>query len=618
MKKEEIELLAKAKAIISNEQKINNSEDQSYIQGIKFIFTKEFTQTNIFLPVEKKNKESFNYLNSFVTILDILFKKTEEERNKLYMSKVSPVALGNELYNLILNMKKYESKINNSDLLGIDIRAYLLFRNYLKMMDNVLQGSLNLYFYYLGFIISLNTFQFLLYYLLKIDKVFYTLNYKDFCPDLKSQNCINLIILFFKNIARDPKEILSIYALLIFKYKYVFKDIQDGIEESILEKSAKETLNIVNGKTLDNLIILQYIFNDFIHNLKKNIDFSLDETKSQNKGKNENKNKENKKLISFVHDNIEKNNIDKSNIMEISNEEKNRVNNKVEENIKSSNQSPKNNINEIKDYSQSEISTSAENNNGHNGIKGNNLSNLTINVQNNNSDLNKKFNNDKNEIDNNINKEYEEYISSTNKNEQDKSKEIQNLYEVINKLKKENEERFEKLEKNNNDLQNEIQQMKKTNQSIINILGKIQMRDRAKNVLSPYEYLLTEEDKKSIKEYGKWITIADKIKKKYKDYKKNKKYTVFIEFVNKCANLIEKGNEDAHRVYSNYYEKDITNFIQNNNLKGANLDKICFLILINISKESLMDVYNLVDIYYENDMKRAIIRGKPLEEYFKD
>ena len=64
---------------------------------------------------------------------------------------------------------------------------------------------------------------------------------------------------------------LTIYSIIIFRYKFVFKDIDDDIEEVILENSAKKTLNIVEKKTLDNKLIFEYITNSFIYNLKKDI-----------------------------------------------------------------------------------------------------------------------------------------------------------------------------------------------------------------------------------------------------------------------------------------------------------------------------------------------------------
>jgi hypothetical protein len=143
----------------------------------------------------------------------------------------------------------------------------------------------------------------MLFYFLKIDKAFDRFEYKDYCPDLNSANCLNLIILFFKSvISNDSLELLSVYALVIFKYKYIFRGIEDNIKESILEKSVRETVSIVKKKTLKNSIIFEYIFLKFYNNLKYNIysiyspimeneTITTEESKKERKiGKNEDSN----------------------------------------------------------------------------------------------------------------------------------------------------------------------------------------------------------------------------------------------------------------------------------------------------------------------------------------
>lgn len=101
----EEEVLNKAKKIVSLEESVQNPSDKSYIHCIKFIFNKEFTQNSFTLPVRKKDKESFQYLTTFVKALAILFDKSEKERHKLYLSQVTSKDLGIDLYNLIKNSK---------------------------------------------------------------------------------------------------------------------------------------------------------------------------------------------------------------------------------------------------------------------------------------------------------------------------------------------------------------------------------------------------------------------------------------------------------------------------------------------------------------------------------
>ena len=157
-------------------------------------------------------------------------------------------------------------------------------------MDNTLLGCLNLY------IKSVKSFEFMLFYFLKIDKAFDRFEYKDYCPDLNSANCLNLIILFFESvISKDSLELLSVYALVIFKYKYIFRGIEDNIKESILEKSAKKTVSIVKKKTLKNSIIFEYIFLEFYNNLKYYI-YSIYSPIKENKTISAEENKKERKV----------------------------------------------------------------------------------------------------------------------------------------------------------------------------------------------------------------------------------------------------------------------------------------------------------------------------------
>ena len=107
--KEDKDSCDKVEKIIALENKTQDPGDKSYILGIKYIFTKEFSQNNISWPSDakrKKNKDGFNYLRNFINILDILFlKKNETERKKLYNSKISSEILGNDLFNSVQNLQ---------------------------------------------------------------------------------------------------------------------------------------------------------------------------------------------------------------------------------------------------------------------------------------------------------------------------------------------------------------------------------------------------------------------------------------------------------------------------------------------------------------------------------
>lgn len=90
-------------------------------------------------------------------------------------------------------------KLVTFNLINLNDCVNYYFYNYLKSMENSFIGSLNLYFYYFGFFVkSINPFNLLLFYFLKITEIFEQFEYNEFCPDLKCSNCLNLIILFFK------------------------------------------------------------------------------------------------------------------------------------------------------------------------------------------------------------------------------------------------------------------------------------------------------------------------------------------------------------------------------------------------------------------------------------
>ena len=151
---------------------------------------------------------------------------------------------------LLVERKKIDEIINNGNNLKDKVNQ--IFCNYIKSMNKTVLDSINLYFYYLGFFIqSINSFKLLLYYFLKTHKRLQIFEYKDYCPDLDNSNCLNLIILFYKNINNKPIETLFVYAFLIFNYKKVCDDLEDNIEPSILEKSINQTSELVKRKTLD-------------------------------------------------------------------------------------------------------------------------------------------------------------------------------------------------------------------------------------------------------------------------------------------------------------------------------------------------------------------------------
>ena len=643
------DMLKRAEKIVSYEKEAKDLNDKSIIQYVKFLFTKEYTLEKLSLPVKKKEKEPFQYLYNFVKIIDVLFQKKENERNDLYYSEITSKKLGIDLFNCVQNMKRLEGKINfdKAKRTELNVEVHITFSNYLKMTDVALAGFLNLSFYYLGFFIpSINTFNLLLFYFVQLNESFQRFQYKDFCPDLNNANCLNLILLFFKNI-KKPLEILVIYAILIFKYQYIFLHYDKVIERTILERSVNQTENIVKQKTLKNPIIFEYIWLEFSKNLNNNNNQGnslemIDQIISDNPKNEEDKFLNNKNIIIQSIESTDNNNGKKSlmvkpenaNNGEDNSEEKNSKSEEIKTEKKHEMEEEK-----IKEK-ENENSTSIDNNNSSlNGTKETNISNLTINEENGDSNL-------KNE--NNTNEDKENNLVGTQSNQ---LYNIENLIQEMNEMKKENDKRFEELIKKNEEREKkfdnllkeltkkdeerekklveleeisqkqetEITEIKTQLNKVIITLGHIQIRDKAKNILRPFESLLDKEDIEQIKnnKKKKWELIASKIKENYRQYEKSIKYKAFVEIVEKSAESITKGNDDAHQVILEYYEKNIDAIIQGKENIVINPNKMCFLLLINVPKNLLIEAYNLLQIFYQDNMTSAFTRGNSLEGYFQ-
>ena len=155
------------------------------------------------------------------------------------------------------------------------------------------------------------------------------------------------------------------------------------------------------------------------------------------------------------------------------------------------------------------------------------------------------------------------------------SPEIQDLINIININNKRNDERYDELKKRSDErydelqtkyvtLKNQLKNVQEENRKITDILGKIQMRDSVKNILSPFEIYLTKEDKIKINKDRnlKWKMIAQRVKEYYIKYNNSRKYMVFAEIMDKSAELMVKGNNAAHDIFLEYYEKDINRIIE--------------------------------------------------------
>ena len=526
--KSEGEVLQKVNEILS--LSTETRQDKAFQQFVRYIFTNGFKENNISLPIKKRFKESFKFLENYVKLIHSLFKLKKDERMALYNSDPS-IKISNQIseliksLNILINKKNEElSKILNDKSNNLNIiKSY--FFNIISNQPNTLFKLLDmLHFYFILYIPSLSVLKFVMFSILKnkFNDVLSNFDYKEFCPDFDNEICQNLIILFFENIKNEKREYLFIFALLVFKYEEIFKNIKEKkISKYILQYTAKKTYEIVKSKTLDNPLISEYTYNEYLFNLENTI--VLLEEKKKNLFK-----KRNESTINNTHSYQNSNENQSTAIKNNEQKEKEDVeiqNNKVTgENIDLKNKSKKDEDTEInKNNILSSINISTGNINDKDVSEIKNANKINI-IDNNNSNMN---------ISNN--KIIEENISQINKpniiiSENNEAKDIMNLpkdkmdnlttqalYSMFKEKYSEQEakvselkEKYSEQEVKISELKEKLSEEEENNRkkfSVLNreisslksIISSIQIRSLAKNFLKIFKNDLNESEKQEMK-----------------------------------------------------------------------------------------------------------------------
>ena len=115
---------------------------------------------------------------------------------------------------------------------------------------------------------------------------------------------------------------------------------------------------------------------------------------------------------------------------------------------------------------------------------------------------------------------------------------------------------------------------------------------------------------------AKWNLIVNKIKQNYRQYANSKNCRIFIEIVENCVKAIFKGNEGDNKVTLEYYEDNINKIMKESKKGIMNPIIIGFLLQIHVSQNSIMDGYELLNKFCQDDMTRAFTKGESLEKYF--
>ena len=657
--KSEGEVLQKVNEILS--LSTETRQDQAFQQFVKYIFTNGLKENNISLPIKKRFKESFKFLENYVKLIHSLFKLKKDERNALYNSDPS-IKISNEIseliksLNILVNKKKEElSEILNDKSNNLNIiKSY--FFNIISNQPNTIFKLLDMFhFYFILYIPSLSVVNFLMFSILKnkFNDILSKFDYKEFCPDFNNEICQNLIILFFENIKNEKREYLFIFALLIFKYEEIFTNIKEKkISKYILQYTANKTYEIVKSKTLDNLLISEYTYSEYLFNLentiilleekKKNLlkkrnESTINNTHSyQNSNKNQftaikNNEQEEKENVETQNNKVTGENIDlKNKGIKDENTETNKNNILSSINISTGNINDRD-VSEIKNANKINI---IDNNNSNMNISNNkiieenisqiNKPNIIISENNEAQDI---MNLPKDKIDNlttqalysMFRQKYSEQEAKISEQKAEISEQKAEISELKEKLSKQ-EEKLSVQEENNgkkfSELNTEISNLK-------GIISSIQIRSLAKNFLKIFKSDLNESEKQEMKKENsnKGEIILGALKRKYDDCTNNEGFMVVAEIVKKSGDTLNRGNIYAHSILFGDYEKEILEFKAKYNIKMTNaetLEKILFLIKIGISDDTFVKCFNFVAAYCDKGMTLGFLRkDNNIESYIK-
>ena len=626
------EIISKVKEILAISAETD--QDKALQQFVRFIFTDEFKKDTITEPVKNREKDSYKFLEQYIKLVHSLFKLKKDERNKLYNDAslykgYNEISQHKEQLDKLVAKKDDDlSKIKEDKMNQLNvIKSYLY--NLISHQPKTLFSKLDeFHFYFILYIPSSSTLQFLLYSIIKnkFRDVFIKFDYQDFCPNFDDETCLNLIILFFDNIKNEKRELLFILALLILQYEVIFKyRINKKYPKFILQYAAEKTLQIVESKTLQNGLILEYTYIEYLSNLDKIIylyderqrkmkNFSINENqiiilKNNDNPQSQKNPKENStSTIPEGRKNSEDDKFEEEKKNELKREE-NKINNIEVNKINKPFSEPVDNLiyQEVKEVAKEEINEEGkvkknidekdkilEGNNisekkePNSEIKGENLPEINnSNVIASKKEENNITNHPKVEKTNLSNQElyslFQQQLTEQKKKNEIRYSQLKKKIEINSEQLKENKGRFSELKKislklKEKERENEkkFSELKSEIQSLKVMISTIQIRKLAKNFLNIFKSDLSEEEKEIIKkdESKKGEETLKSLKRKYPLYIDTENFKTVYEIVEKSGEALNKGNE---------LEKDI--FLKKMGISDDTFDKCFKFIQNNVEKK---------------------------------
>ena len=626
------EIISKVEEILAISAETD--QDKALQQFVRFIFTDEFKKDTITEHVKNREKDSYKFLEQYIKLVHSLFKLKKDERNKLYNDAslykgYNEISQHKEQMDKLVAKKDDDlSKIKEDKMNQLNvIKSYLY--NLINHQPKTLFSKLDeFHFYFILYIPSSSTLQFLLYSIIKnkFRDVFIKFDYQDFCPNFDDETCLNLIILFFDNIKNEKRELLFILALLILQYEVIFKyRINKKYPKFILQYAAEKTLQIVESKTLQNGLILEYTYIEYLSNLDKIIylyderqrkmkNFSINENqiiilKNNDNPQSQKNPKENStSTIPEGRKNSEDDKFEEEKKNELKREE-NKINNIEVNKINKPFSEPVDNLiyQEVKEVAKEEINEEGkvkknidekdkilEGNNisekkePNSEIKGENLPEINnSNVIASKKEENNITNHPKVEITNLSNQElyslFQQQLTEQKKKNEIRYSQLKKKIEINSEQLKENKGRFSELKKislklKEKERENEkkFSELKSEIQSLKVMISTIQIRKLAKNFLNIFKSDLSEEEKEIIKkdESKKGEETLKSLKRKYPLYIDTENFKTVYEIVEKSGEALNKGNE---------LEKDI--FLKKMGISDDTFDKCFKFIQNNVEKK---------------------------------
>ena len=626
------EIISKVKEILAISAETD--QDKALQQFVRFIFTDKFKKDTITEPVKNREKDSYKFLEQYIKLVHSLFKLKKDERNKLYNDAslykgYNEISQHKEQLDKLVAKKDDDlSKIKEDKMNQLNvIKSYLY--NLISHQPKTLFSKLDeFHFYFILYIPSSSTLQFLLYSIIKnkFRDVFIKFDYQDFCPNFDDETCLNLIILFFDNIKNEKRELLFILALLILQYEVIFKyRINKKYPKFILQNAAEKTVQIVESKTLQNGLILEYTYIEYLSNLDKIIylyderqrkmkNFSINENqiiilKNNDNPQSQKNPKENStSTIPEGRKNSEDDKFEEEKKNELKREE-NKINNIEVNKINKPFSEPVDNLiyQEVKEVAKEEINEEGkvkknidekdkilEGNNisekkePNSEIKGENLPEINnSNVIASKKEENNITNHPKVEITNLSNQElyslFQQQLTEQKKKNEIRYSQLKKKIEINSEQLKENKGRFSELKKislklKEKERENEkkFSELKSEIQSLKVMISTIQIRKLAKNFLNIFKSDLSEEEKEIIKkdESKKGEETLKSLKRKYPLYIDTENFKTVYEIVEKSGEALNKGNE---------LEKDI--FLKKMGISDDTFDKCFKFIQNNVEKK---------------------------------